>query len=129
MSPFVVAALVAAAPPLALWTAIRHERPLVGLALAAGLLAAGPWLVGLVVEPALAELRAAWLVGAPHDWQALDRAGRKAVIEGIRTRLAHGKLVAALPVVALGLGGAGVALQAVSLAYLAWQARRQPRLD
>lgn len=129
MSPFAIATLVAAAPPLALWVAIRHERPLIGLALAAGLLAVGPWLVSLVVDPVLAQMRAAWLVGAPHDWQALDQAGRKAVIEGIRTRLAHGKLIAALPIVALGLGGAGVALQALRLAYLAWQARRQPRID
>ncbi len=128
MIPLLVAALAAGAPPLALWLAIRRGQALLGLLLAAGLLALGPWLVHLAVDPALAVARAAWLDGAPHDWSALDQPARKALVEQIRTRLAHGKLVAALPDVALGLGGAGVALMTVRLAYGAWQIRRRPTL-
>lgn len=128
-APFLLAALAALAPPAALGWAIARGRPGVGLLAAAALLALGPWAVAHAVGPALASMRAGWLPGAPHDWSALDQPGRKALIDGIRTRLAHGKLVAGLPMVAAGLGGAGVALLTLGLAYRRWQAARQPRLD
>ena len=128
-APFALALLAAAAPPAALWWATGRHRPWLGLALAIVLLAVGPWLLGLVVDGSLAGMRRGWFDGAPHDWSALDQPARKILIDGIRTRLAHGKLVAGLPDIVRGLAAGGVGLQVVAWAYRRWQARRQPVLD
>ncbi len=125
-TPFALAVAAAAAPPAIFWWSRRTGRPWLGLLLAALLLVLGPLAVGVVVGSDLETLRGAWLDGAPHDWSALDQPGRKALIEDIRTRLAHGKLIAGLPAIARGLAAGGVALQCVGWAYARWQARRQP---
>ena len=128
-APFVVAVLAAGAPPLVLWWGMRRSRPWLGLAVAAGLWGLGPWAVQSSVDGVLAVMRAGWLHGSPHDWDGLDQPARKALVDGIRTRLAHGKLIAGLPDIARGLGAAGVSVQCMAWGYRRWQARRQSVLD
>lgn len=124
-----LAILAALLPPAALgWGILRGRGPL-GLAVGLALLWLGPLAVSWSIEPILAAMRAGWQDGAPHDWSALDQPGRKQLIDGIRTRLAHGKLIAGLPDIARGLAGAGMGLLLIGWAYRRWQVRRQPSVD
>ena len=127
------AVLTALAPPV-LTLMILRGRPHGGrLALGAvAALAAGFGLYALTAQRAaalLGELRAAWLTHGPHDWAALDTDGRAAVLDGIATRLAHGKLVAQAPEAAVALGLAAAALLLLRASYQLWQLRRAPSVD
>lgn len=127
------AVLTALAPPLLMFMILRG-RPRSGrLALGgAAALAAGFALYTLTARRAaalLGELRAAWLDHGPHDWAGLDADGRAAVLDGIATRLSHGKLVAQAPEAAVALGLAGAALLLLRASYQLWQIRRAPSLD
>jgi len=126
---FALAIAAAAAPPAVLWWGSHKRHPWLALAAAVALCWLGPLVVQAAVDDALAAARGGWFGGSPHDWQALDQPARKALIDGIRTRLSHGKLVAQMPAIAQGLAAAAIGLQGVAWAYRGWQARRQPSLD
>lgn len=131
---FAAAALLVIAPPLAGW-ALGRAWPrrgwwaVGGAALLAAVAAAAAFgLMGPVVEAALAAHRAAFQQGDghAHDWAALDQAGRRAVLDAIEARLAHGRLLAGARAGALGLGLAFAGAVVLRYAYLQLLTGRAP---
>jgi hypothetical protein len=136
MPPAVLAtaALLVIAPPVAAW-ALGRAWPrrgwwAVGLGALAAATVAGAafWAMGPVVDAALAAHREAFQRGDghAHDWAALDQAGRRAVLDAIQARLAHGRLLAGARAGAVGLGAAFAGAVVLRYAYLQLLTGRAP---
>lgn len=125
---FAAAVGLATLPTLIFWFG-RRRSAWGALLLAVGAMTLLAWLTQGAIDAALQTHRVAWLDAAPIDWAALDQAGRKAAVDAVAERTAHGKLLAGMGRAALGFGGAALALAGARVAYDGWQARRQPRLD
>ncbi|MCB9536674.1 MAG: hypothetical protein H6704_10510 [Myxococcales bacterium] len=136
MPPAVMAAAAALviAPPLVAW-ALGRAWPgrgwwAVGLGALGAAAAAGLafWWMGPVVEAALAAHREAFQQGDGHayDWAALDQPGRRAVLDAIQARLAHGRLLAGARAGAAGLGAAFAGAVVLRYAYLQLLTGRAP---